>query len=38
MLAHGAASAQTAPRLKIFNLLHDGGNSISGSGGTSSFS
>lgn len=32
--AHGAPSAQTAPRLKVLNLLHDGGWKLSGSGGT----
>lgn len=32
--AHGAPSAQTAPRLKVFNLLHEGGCKLSGSGGT----
>jgi len=31
--AHGAPSAQTVPRLKVFNLLHDGGWKFSGSGG-----
>lgn len=34
MTAHGAPSAQTAPRLKVLNLLHDGGCTLSGSGGT----
>ena len=33
MRAQGGPSAQIAPRLKVLNLLHDGGGGFSGSGG-----